>query len=591
MQVVLQGQFVKPGVYNLPSLTDAYAALFPGGGPNDFGSFRKIEVIRNNQVVSHIDLYDFLTKGTKKGDITLKDQDVIRIPTYDVRVLLSGQVKIPGYFEVLPSESLQSVLDFAGGFTDQAYTTRIQTIQIDDQQRRIHDLFEGQFATYKPKRGDKFIVGRVLDRYENRVSIKGAVFKPADYELTDGLTISQLIKNAGGLREDAFAGRGSLVRLKPDNTKEQISFSVADAVANKTGADIALKREDEVTISSIFDLRDRYRVSIKGEVRRPGDFEYADSMKVADLIVRAGGFAEGASTKRLEVTRRVYDSDPHSKDSKVANVYSVDINGALKFGDVDFTLKPYDIVSVYSLPGFELQRTVRVEGEVIYPGPYGIEKKNEKISDIITRAGGLSASADVEGASLKRDNISALSNSKTKIDTAELNREQSNRLNRLKRSYKDSTNADTSQLRNNYVGIDLKYILQHPGGPEDLILEKGDILRVPKAQQTVKVNGEVLFPSAVVFNSGKSYKGYILNAGGFSPRALRSGAYVVYPNGTVKGTRKFLFFNVHPQVKPGSELFVPQKPLSKPIGPEIIGYLTGLASIGAIILGIITVSK
>ena len=339
-------------------------------------------------------------------------------------------------------------------------------------------------------------------------------------------------------------------------------------------------------------LRDKYKVTIKGEVRKPGDFTYADSMKVADLIIKAGGFAEGASAKRIEVSRRVFDSDPSIKNSSVAQVYSVDIAANLKAGDLNFTLKPFDIVSIYSLPGYETQKTVKIEGEVIYPGYYTIQKKNEKISDIIKRAGGVTASADVEGGSLKRDNSAVLGIDRTKVDTAALNKERAERLKLLQRSFKDSTKTDTTQLRNNYVGIDLKEILDKPGSYNDLILENGDVIRVPKQQQIVRVNGEVLYPSAVVYEESKSFKDYVLNAGGFSPYALKSGAYVVYPNGTVKGTTKFLFWNSHPSVKPGSEIYVPLKPEPKTGAlATILALTTGLASLGAIIVGIVSLTK
>jgi protein involved in polysaccharide export with SLBB domain len=309
------------------------------------------------------------------------------------------------------------------------------------------------------------------------------------------------------------------------------------------------------------------------------------------LIIKAGGFSEGASAKRIEVSRRVFNSDPRVRNSVVAQVFSVDINSTLN-DEISFTLKPFDIVSVYSLPGYETQKTVKVEGEVIYPGYYTIQKKNEKISDIIERAGGVTQSADVEGSSLKRDNAAVLGVDKTKIDTIELNKERTDRLRRLQRAFKDSTNNDTTQFRNNYVGIDLKQILKKPGTGEDLILENGDVLRVPKQQQIVRVNGEVLYPSAIVYSGSKSFKGYILNAGGYSPRALKRGAYVVYPNGTVKGTTKFLFFNIHPGVKPGSEIYVPRKPITNNNTAQVIlGFTTGLASLGAIILGIISLHK
>jgi len=590
IKVIVQGQVVKPGTYTLSSLATAFNALYSAGGPNDVGSFRKIEIIRNNRIVRHLDLYDFLVKGSQKDNISLQDQDVIRVPTYQIRVELKGEVKIPALFETLPGETLNDLLGFAGGFTDQAYTARIKVDQVSDQQRKITDVFENDYKNYTPLRGDKYTVAKILDRYENRVTIKGAVFRPGEFELQKGLTVSKLINNAGGLKEDAFAGRGSIIRLNPDNTTQQLSFNVAD-VLNKPSADILLQREDSVTISSVFDLRSKYIVNIKGEVRKPGEFAYADSMKVTDLIIKAGGFSEGASAKRIEVSRRVFNSDPHVRNSVVAQVFSVDVNSTLN-DEVSFTLKPYDIVSVYSLPGYETQKTVKVEGEVIYPGYYTIQKKNEKISDIITRAGGLTESADVDGSSLKRDNTAVLGVDKTKIDTVELKKEQTDRLKRLQRTFKDSTNNDTAQYRNNYVGIDLKKILQKPGTGEDLILENGDVLRVPKQQQIVRVNGEVLYPSAVVYSSGKSFKGYVLNAGGFSPRALKRGAYVVYPNGTVKGTTKFLFFNVHPSVKPGSEIYVPKKPITNNNTAQLIlGFTTGLASLGAIILGILSLNK
>ena len=588
IKVILIGEVTKPGSYTLPSLATVFNALYAAGGPNYNGSLRQIEIIRNNRIIRRLDVYDFLLKGDQKDNIGLQDQDIIRVPTYRTRVEMAGEVKNPALFEVLPGETLQDVIHFAGGFTDLAYTARVKVLQIDDQQRKITDVFENDYKNYVPLRGDKYVVEQILERFENRVTIRGSVFRPGEYELEKGLTLSRLIEKAAGLKEDAFTGRGSITRLKPDNSKELISFDV-QGIIGKTIADIPLQREDSVHISSIFDLRDKYKVTIKGEVRKPGDFAYADSMKVADLIIKAGGFAEGASAKRIEVSRRVFDSDPSNRNSSVAQVYSVNIDANLKAGDLNFTLKPFDMVSIYSLPGYETQKTIKIEGEVIYPGYYTIQKKNEKISDVIKRAGGVTASADVEGGSLKRDNSAVLGIDKTKIDTVELNKERAERLKRLQRSFNDSTKTDTTQLRNNYVGIDLKKILEKPGSNNDLILENGDVIRVPKQQQIVRVNGEVLYPSAVVYEESKSFKDYVLNAGGFSPSALKRGAYVVYPNGTVKGTTKFLFWNNHPKVKPGSEIYVPKKPIIKGNTlQDVLGFTTGLVSL---IVLFITVKK
>ncbi|WP_091373792.1 SLBB domain-containing protein [Mucilaginibacter mallensis] len=592
IKVILVGEVQKPGSYTLPSLATVFNALYAAGGPTKNGSFRQIEVIRNNRIIRRLDVYDFLVKGEQKDNIGLQDQDIIRIPTYRVRVQMTGEVKTPALFEVLPGETLQDVIGFAGGFTDQAYTALIKVSQISDQQRKITDITEADYKNYIPLRGDIYTVDHILNRFENRVTINGAVFRPGQYELQKGLTLMQLIQKAAGIKEDAFTGLGTITRLNPDNTTGIISFNLKDLI-NKTIADIPLQREDVISISSIFDLRDKYTVTIKGAIRRGGIFAYADSISVEDLIIKAGGFAEGGSPKRIEVARRVNDSDPNSKSSSVAQVFQVDVNAELDKELVNFRLKPYDIVSVYSLPGYEMQRTVKIDGEVLYPGYYVIKNKNEKISDIVARAGGLSASADVEGGTLKRSNTAILGVDKNKTDTAELARERIARLARLHKTYKDSTNvAEDTTLRNNFVGIDLKRILEKPGSNIDLLVEDGDEIRIPKQQQIVRVNGEVLYPSAVVYTDGKSFKDYVLNAGGFSPEALKRGAYIVYANGTVKGTSKFLFFNTHPKVKPGSEIYVPKKP--EPKGDttgKIIGYTTALASLGAIILGILSLHK
>ena len=590
IKVIMVGELIRPGTYTLPSLASAFNALYAAGGPNDNGSFRNIEIIRNNRIVRTLDIYDFLTKGDQKGNIVLEDQDIIRVPAYRMHVEMKGEIKTPAIFEPVTGETLQDILGFAGGFTDKAYTALIKVSQVSDQQRRIADIPEADFKNYVPLRGDVYTVDSVLSRYENRVTIKGAVFRPGEYELQKGLTLTQLLGLAAGVKEDAFMGLGSIVRLKPDNSTEIVSFNLRD-ILNKSAADIPLQREDVVNIPSIFDLRDKYKVTIKGAVRNAGDYAYADSMSVEGLIVLAGGFSQGASPQRIEIARRAINANPLQKNTPVAQVFRVDVDSVLS-GKEKFALKPFDIVSVYTLPGFEKQKTVKVEGEVLYPGYYTIQKKDEKISDIIARAGGLTVYADAEGGTLRRENIAILGVDKNKADTTEIAQERIARLERLKQRYNDSTSNADIQQRNNYVGIDLKGILEKPGSGIDLTVDDGDVLRIPKQEQVVRVNGNVLYPSAIVYNRGESFKGYVLNAGGYAPDALRSGAYVVYPNGTVKGTRKFLFFNSHPEVRPGSEIFVPKKPARRGLSPtEVIGITSGLASIAAVILGIISLHK
>ena len=591
IKVIVVGEVTRPGTYTLPSLATAFNALYESGGPNENGSFRQIEIIRDNRVIKRLDIYDFLLKADQKDNISLRDQDIIRVPTYRIRVQMAGQIKRPAIFEVLPGETLQDVISFAGGFTDLAYTSKIKVLQIDNQERKISDIIENDYKNYIPLRGDRYTVDAILERYQNRVTISGAVFRPGDYELSGGLTLTQLIANAAGLKEDAYLTRGYITRLRSDNTTESIAFDL-NAIHAKTAADITLSREDSVTIPSLFDLRDRYFVSIKGEVRKSGDFSYGENLTVESLIEKAGGFTQGASAKRVQVARRITTGDPMNLNSPVSQVFTIDVTDPLSLSTANFVLKPFDIVSVFSLPGFERLRVVKVEGEVLYPGSYTITKKDEKISDIIARAGGLIASSDASGGTLKRTNAAILGVDKFKVDTIALEKERVQRLRSLQQNVNGSSVISEDQLRNDYVGIDLEKIISNPGSKTDLLVEDGDLIRVPKQQQVVRVNGEVLYPSVVVFSSSKSFKDYVINAGGFSSSALKRGAYVVYPNGTVKGSRKFLIFTTRPDVKPGSEIFVP-KALDKPkiSLAEILGIGGTLASIAAIIIGFANLAK
>lgn len=348
-----------------------------------------------------------------------------------------------------------------------------------------------------------------------------------------------------------------------------------------------------VTIRSIFDLRDKYKVTINGEVRRGGEFAYADNMTVEDLIIQAGGFSEGASSKRIEIARRVNNSDPNQKNTPVAQVFVVDVDSQLKFSTSSFTLQPFDEISVYGLPGFEKQKTVKIEGEVLYPGNYTISTKNERISSLVKRAGGLTVYADIEGGTLKRANDNGgIDLNKSKIDSVQLKQDRIDRLQHLQKTFQDSTNNVLEQVKNDNVGIDLAKILSSPGSDIDLILEQGDVLIIPKQQQLVKVNGEVLFPSSVIYANSKSLGAYVDNAGGFSPDALRRRTYVLYANGTVKSTHTFLFFKSYPKIKAGSQIIVPKKLQTKGLSAaESVGLLSGLASMGAVIIGIISLVK
>ncbi|WP_316763127.1 SLBB domain-containing protein [Pedobacter aquatilis] len=619
IKVILNGQVTKPGTYTLSSLSSVFNALYAAGGPNDNGSYRKIQVVRNNRVVATVDFYDLIINGMQKGNIRLQDQDVINVPVYENRVEVVGEVKNPAIFETLAGEHFQNVLNFAGGFSNIAYQSAVKVFQNTARERKISDIFAADFNTYIPKNGDKFFVEPILDRFENRVEINGAVFRPGYFELEKGMTLKQLIQKADGLKEDAFMNRGYISRLNTDNTLALESFDVA-AIMNGSQADIPLKREDKITISSIFDLREEYKVTVQGEVREPNQFPYAENMNLEDAIQMAGGFKEGASPNRVEISRRVRNSNVQSTAASTADVFTINIDRNLKLvTDTIFKLKPFDIVSVRSAEGYVVQKQVKIEGEVLYPGTYTIKSKNERISDLIKRAGGLTALAYTDGASLKRpgrdttlfqsqkDSLQkellirrakygesySMQNLLSSSKSDERKQEEQARILNLQRV--TQSGVDTTSFRrqpqiiaSDMVGIDLTKILEQPGKRNDLLLEDGDIIKVPKQLQTVRVSGEVLNPNSIVFRTGKSFKSYVNGAGGFTANALKGRAYVKYANGSVEGARNFLFFNNYPRIKPGAEILVPKRVERERITAAAwIGIGTGLASLGAIIVSLL----
>jgi protein involved in polysaccharide export with SLBB domain len=591
IKITLLGEVVKPGTYTLSSLSTVFNALNASGGPNANGSFRKIQVIRNNKVVSTIDVYNFLLNGIQKGNIRLQDQDVINVPVYQNRVEITGEVKRPALFEVLSNESLSDVIRFAGGFSNQAYTAQVKVLQNTSKERKISDVTAEQFGSYRPLNGDKFVVETILDRFANRVAISGAVFRPGEYELEKGLTLKGLINKADGLTEDAFLNRGYISRLNLDNSLALVSFDV-DKILKGTQQDIPLQREDKVTISSIFDLKDEYKVSIQGEVRQPGTFDFASNMSLQDIIQVAGGFKEGATPNRIEISRRVKNSNLATKDALTADVFTVNINPNLQIEDQSFVLQPFDIVTVRNSEGYQIQKLVKLEGEVMYPGMYTIRNKDERISDIIKRAGGLTASAYAEGASLKRvgpENVKP--GDKNAINNQE---EESKKFLNLKRvqeaGVKDTLQSDVEQklIQSDLVGIDLVHIMHAPKSRLDLILEDGDVIRIPKELQTVKVTGEVLNPNSIVYSSNKGFMQYVKGAGGFTGNALRHAAYVKYANGSVQSAGRFLFFNNFPRVKPGAEILVPKRAEKERLTAQSwIGIGTAIASMAAIVVSLL----
>ncbi|UKT63283.1 SLBB domain-containing protein [Pedobacter mucosus] len=586
IKVTVIGEVVKGGSFTVPSLYSIFNVLYETGGPNQNGSFRKIQLIRNNKVVRTFDVYDLLLNGIQTSNVRLQDQDVINVPVYDTRIEVAGQVKRPALYEMVKGEVLEDAIRFAGGFGPGAYSAQVKVLQNTNKERKIIDVEEGDFKSYIPKNGDKYVIEDILDRFENRVEIFGAVFRPGPYELDNGLTLKNLIAKADGLKEDAFLNRGYITRLNADNSLALLSFDVAKIIAG-TDPDVKLQREDKVTIKSIFDLREEYKVTIQGEVRYPGIFKYGEEMSLESLIQMAGGFKEGATPNRIEISRRIKNSDIMSVSAQTAEVFTVNVDPNLKIMDKGFTLKPFDIVSIRTSESYHIQRQVKVEGEVLYPGTYTIAKKDERISDIIKRAGGLSPLAYVEGASLKRTG-SADSKALDSLERRKEERDKFINLQRLKQSgAKDTSSLDQDMqiLRSDMVGINLQLILKKPLSRNDLIIEDGDVIRVPKELQTIRITGEVLKPNSIIYVKGKSFSSYISGAGGYNYNAYRKGAYIVYSNGSVAAAKKFLLFNNYPQVRPGAEIFIPKRAEREKLSTQgIIGISTAVASLAAIVL-------
>lgn len=604
IRVTLTGAVTKPGTYSLPSLATVFNALYASGGPNKNGTYRKIQVIRGNRVVSTIDVYDFLANGIQQGNIRLQDQDIIHIPVYGARVQFEGEVKRPAIFETVAGESLSDILRYAGDFTENAYSAKIKVLQTTGRERSVQDIYADQFANYTPKGGDQYIVEPILERFANRVSVLGAVFRPGIFGLEPGMTLKQVLEMADGVREDAFLERGMINRLKPDNTSELINFNVRDILAG-TAADIPLKREDKIEISSIFDLRDEYKFTVQGEVRFPGDFPFASNATLGDIIQKAGGFTEAAKNARVEIARRIQNLDV--TDHRSSKTILVDIKDGV-LTDPNMTLQPYDVISILGDAGFRTQRQVKIEGEVLYPGFYTIAREDERISDIIKRAGGLTPYAYTEGASLKRTGMSKLKEQEKKEkerlkkelekDNADENgNAKDSSLDKDSEQNNDGSKAKSSALAkvsqqgmsasdiepSDLVGIELNKILEKPYEKGDLLVLDGDIINVPKELETVKVVGEVLNPNNVVYVKGKSLKYYVNQAGGFTDNALKKRVFVQYANGAVKGKD-----GGYPEVKPGAEIVVPKRaPRERMSAQGWVGLGTGIASLAAIIVSLL----
>lgn len=583
IRVVMIGEVARPGTYTLPSLATVANALYVSGGPNENGSFRSIQVMRNGVPLGTFDLYDFLIRGDLTNNVVLQDQDIVKVNPYKIRVELTGEIKRPAIFEAKENETLKDILDFAGGYTDNSYKGVLRAVRVNEKQREVVNITADEVASFKLRSGDKFLVDSILSRYTNRVTISGAVFHPGDYALESGMTLSDLIKRADGVQEVAVMSRGIIRRLQQDYTPSVINFNVLDVINGKQ--QVILQREDSVIIFSKLKQREDYLVKIDGEVNQPGYFNYGDSMHLEDLILLAGGLKDAASLKHVEISRRIRtDGVYDSTDVRLSIIQQFDITSDLSSipEASSFVLQPFDEITIRLSPSYSEQANVLLDGEVVYPGNYAINTKKERISDLIRRAGGLRPEAYSEGAVMLRKTFINSSDSALLLNKLEVF------YNKLKDSTDIERMRNTIERKEQLLGIQLDEILQHPGSKYDLYLEEGDVIRVPKKLQTVQMFGEIYFPKKVRFDRSHSFRDYVRAAGGFTAQALKRRSYIVYSNGEVKSTRKTLFFNSYPKVKPGSEIYVPIKRQRAGLSSgEAVGLASALASMALVIITII----
>jgi len=582
IKVTVIGDAKKPGSYNISSLSTLFNALYAAGGPTDKGSFRQIELIRNNKVITKLDAYDFLLKGDQTNNVRLTDQDVIRIPPAKVQVSLLGEIKREGIFEVLPNDNLQNIIDFSGGFTNEAYTASIQIKQVTDKERRIRDVVKDKFNTYLPLKGDSILVGKILNRYDNKVTISGAVYRPGTYELEKGVTLGKLITKADGLKEDAFKDRGVIVRTNDsDLTKKIIPFDVQAIVTKKT-TDIPLQKNDEVIIGEAEAYKEKYTLTLEGEVKKPGIFPYFQGITLNDLLFLAEGVTDAAAINNIEIARRV-KSDDDVKKNEMATIIDVSGQKDLKLIGKEIELQPWDVISVRKKKDYREQISVKVEGEVKYPGNYILASKDERVSDLLKRAGGLSGEAFIEAANLIRVNNSIQKEDNNKTDE---------KVKKIQQELKDTSSslAESFTKPTIKVGLNLSKILSNPNGIDDILLQEGDVLSIPKQKNEIKVNGEIMVPSEVVYRKGASLNYYIDKAGGYTDNARERRVYVLYPNGDASRIKHYLFFKKYPRVTPGAEILVPKIPEKKGGSmstAEIVGLTSAVASLAGVVIAII----
>ncbi len=565
IQVNIMGDVRIPGTYRLSSFSSVFHGLYRAGGVTPSGTIRNIELIRGGEKVAVIDLYDYIFNGKTDSDVRLEEGDIIMVPAYTCLVTIEGKVKRPMMYELVEGETLEGLVSYAGGFVSDAFRDNLKVVRHTGAEKEISTVNSGNFGTFIMNDGDEVSVGATLDRFSNMIELRGYVFRPGQYQVGGEIaTVKQLIAKAGGPTEEAFLNRALLLREKPDLSVETISINLG-GILDGSVEDVLLKKNDVVIVSGIHELNDRGTLTIDGMVMNPGDFIYTDNTTIEDLILRAGGLVEGASTARVDVARRV--NDPHStiESDTLGVTFSFPIKDGFAIdGGEKFILQPYDVVSVRMSPGFRPQTYVTILGEVLFPGRYQLLNRNETISDIIARAGGLTNQAYAKGARLTRVNKGDV--------TAQIDRVV------MQNAKSDSVNVETLGAGNNYlVSLNLEEALAKPHSAFDTRLLSGDEIVVPELNQTVRVLGDVMFPNAVAFEPGKNKKYYVNAAGGYTSNAKRTKAYVIYANGSAarRGAK----------IEPGCTVVVPAKPVKEGLQ---LGEISAITSASTSVLSLVT---
>lgn len=561
------GNVNAPGTYTFSSLISPLNAIYAAGGPNDNGSYREVKVIRGEEEIHSIDLYDYFAKGLLEN-FSLRDQDVILIPSYKKRVFLNGEFKTPGVYEVTKNETIEDILNFSGGINSFGYKDGLFIKRIDGLERKVTEINKSEFHNYKLKDGDIIEARSASGTFNNMVTIQGGVNIPGEYSIENASNVLSLIELSGGLTESAYKSRAYIFRMSNGVTNEVVSISLEDVLSGDKIID--LKPKDNLVVSSNNDLFRQKSVNIRGQVFEPDTYPFFEGMTLIDLILIAKGVTLRADLSNIEVYRSTYDKTRQAPVEGIkVSLKSSDLSNIE--GENNIKLKEDDLVIIRQKEGVQEKEFVFVNGLVKTPGGYSIKNNNYTFYDLIKDFGGFLPDAALNGVKIRR-----------RVD---INSE----IKELEISKLDSINIqeiDRDKIEFIEFGVNVTKILSSSGknNSANVVLKNGDQISVPKTDNSIEISGAVQKPSVLTYSRSLSVNRSITNSGGFKQNAKKNGVYVVYQNGNVSSTKKILFFRKYPKLLPGSKIIVPDKIEStKTSIGEIVGYTTSLVSIIALI--------